>query len=397
MQEFLIPSSKSISNRLLIIKHLSKSNAKINNLSSAEDTLLMQNLISQIENKSKETLYCNNAGTVIRFLISLLSITEGSWKIDGSERMRERPLEPLILALQSLGAEIRFIEKRKSLPIIIEGKKLSNNPIIIDSKLSSQFASSLLLISPYINGGLEISLKNPVSMPYINMTISLMKEYGAIVEKNKEKIKVMQGGYRFRETLVEGDWSSACFAYEKLCITKQENIIIKNLSPNSIQGDRIAKDYFALLGIESQFMDNNLVISYNPKAVSELQTLKFDIKNCPDIFPSLAIAGLFSNKTIIFEGIETLKHKESNRSQAVLEGINALGGKAQMDNKNRFIVYGLEDKAYLENQTQEINIKTYSDHRIAMAFGVLKTKYERVKIDNTECVSKSFPMFWANL
>lgn len=396
MKEFLIPSSKSISNRLLVIQYLSQSKAKINNLSLAQDTILMQELLSQIDNSSNETLYCHNAGTVVRFLLSLLSMKEGTWIIDADKRMKERPIEDLVDALKEIGAQIDYLEEKGKLPLRIKGQALqNNNPIKINSKLSSQFASSLLLISPYIKGGLELEIDSPVSFPYIQMTISLMREFGAKVQEKQNRIRVEQGEYIFKETLVEGDWSSACFAFEKLCISNRCKMIIKNLSPNSFQADRIAMDYFSYLGIESQFKDNNLNISYNPQSISKQETLIFNIKDCPDIFPSLAIAGFVSNKTIIFEAVETLKHKESNRLKAVLEGLHSLGAKAEIDQKNRFVIKA--NNQTLENPKEKIIIKTYNDHRISMAFGMLREKYDYIIVDDYECVNKSFPYFWLNV
>lgn len=396
MKEFLIPSSKSISNRLLVIQYLSQSKAKINNLSLAQDTILMQELLSQIDNSSNETLYCHNAGTVVRFLLSLLSMKEGTWIIDADKRMKERPIEDLVDALKEIGAHIEYIGETGKLPLKIKGQALqSNNPIKINSKLSSQFASSLLLISPYIKGGLELEIDSPVSFPYIQMTISLMREFGAKVDEKQNRIRVEQGEYIFKETLVEGDWSSACFAFEKLCISNKCNLLIKNLSINSLQADKIAMDYFSLLGVESQFKDNNLNLSYNPQNISKQETLIFNIKDCPDIFPSLAIAGFVSYKTIIFEAVETLKHKESNRLKAVLEGLHSLGAKAEIDQKNRFVIKA--NNQTLENPKEKIIIKTYNDHRISMAFGMLREKYDYIIVDDYDCVSKSFPFFWLNV
>lgn len=396
MKEFLIPSSKSISNRLLVIQYLSQSKAKINNLSLAQDTILMQELLSQIENSSNETLYCHNAGTVVRFLMSLLAIKDGTWIIDAHERMKERPIEDLVDSLKEIGAHIEYIGEKGKLPLKIKGQALqSNNPIKINSKLSSQFASSLLLISPYIEAGLELEIDNPVSLPYIQMTIALMREYGAKIEEKQNRIKVEQGEYTFKETTVEGDWSSACFAYEKICIYPRCKILIRKLNPHSLQADKTAMDYFSLLGVESQFINNNLHLSYNPENISNQETLTFNIKHCPDIFPSLAVAGFVCNKTIIFEGIDTLKHKESNRLNAVLEGLHALGADAEIDNKNRFVIKA--NSQTLENPKENIIIKTFNDHRISMAFGMLGVKYDNIKVDDKECVRKSFPQFWQNV
>ncbi len=396
MKEFFIPSSKSISNRLLVIQHLSQVKAKINNLSLAQDTILMKELLSQIENSKNQTLYCHNAGTVLRFLLSLLAIKEGKWIIDGDERMKQRPIQPLIYALKALGAQINYIDVEYCLPLKIQVKALkSNNPVKINSNLSSQFASSLLLVSPYIEGGLELEIENPVSLPYIQMTIALMREYGAKIEEKQNIIKVQQGKYTFKETTVEGDWSSACFAYEKICIYPGCKILIRNLNPHSLQADKTAIDYFSLLGVESQFINNNLHLSYNPENISNQETLTFNIKHCPDMFPSLALAGFISNKTIIFEEIDTLKLKESNRTEAVKEGLQKLGADAEIDRNNRFVIKAT-NKSF-ENPKEKTIIKTFNDHRISMAFGMLQVKYDNIIVDDKECVNKSFPNFWQNV
>lgn len=396
MKEFFIPSSKSISNRLLVIQHLSQSKAKINNLSLAQDTLLMKELLSQIENSKNQTLNCHNAGTVLRFLLSLLAIKEGKWIIDGDERMKERPIEPLVNALKALGAQINYSGVEYCFPLKVQGKALkSNNPIKINSNLSSQFVSSLLLVSPYIEGGLKLEIENPVSLPYIQMTIAMMREFGAKIEEKQNRIKVEQGEYILKDTTVEGDWSSACFAYEKICIYPRCKILIRNLNPNSLQADKTAMDYFSLLGVESQFINNNLHLSYNPENISNQDTIIFNIKHCPDIFPSLAIAGFVCNKTIIFEEIDTLKHKESNRLNAVLEGLHALGADAEIVQNNRFVIKAT-NKSF-ENPKEKTIIKTFNDHRISMAFGMLQVKYDNIIVDDKECVNKSFPNFWQNV
>lgn len=397
MQEFKVPSSKSISNRLLIIQYLSENKAKINNLSTAEDTILLQNLLNQIQTNPLERFYCQNAGTTTRFLIALLALKEGNWLIDGEKRMRERPIKPLLEALQTLGAEIKYLEKPHQLPLEIVGDKLQKNKHIeIDSKISSQHISALLLISPYIGRITLSTSNNPVSQPYIEMTLSLMQEYGAKLKQNKNNITIFPIPYTFKECQVESDWSSACFAYEKLCIMQKGELYIKNLLPNSLQADQIAQKYYQCLGIESIFKNNNLILTYNPKIISKQSHIIFNIQNNPDIFPSLAISGLFSSKKISFEGISNLKYKESNRIEAVYNGIKALGAEVQISPNAFTIEPFVKQNNLLENLKPTI-VETHNDHRIAMAFGLLGLKYPQITIDNKTCVSKSFPNFWENI
>ena len=208
MQEFKVPSSKSISNRLLIIKYLSQSDKTIKNLSLADDTILMQNILSQIDTNPSKLIFTDNAGTVTRFIISLLALKHGDWQIDADPQMRERPIKPLLDALKSLGAEINHLERNDKLPIqIIGGKLIGGKTIKIDSNKSSQFLSSLLLISPYIKDGLSIQVdEDMVSKPYLNMTTSLMKEFGAKIREEENHLIISPSEYNFKETQVENDY-----------------------------------------------------------------------------------------------------------------------------------------------------------------------------------------------
>lgn len=395
MQEFKVPSSKSISNRLLIIKYLSQSNKAIKNLSIADDTILMQNILSQIDTNPSKLIFTDNAGTVTRFIISLLALKHGDWQIDADPQMRERPIKPLLDALKSLGAEINHLERNDKLPIqIIGGKLIGGKTIKIDSNKSSQFLSSLLLISPYIKDGLSIQVdEDMVSKPYLNMTTSLMKEFGAKIREEENHLIISPSEYNFKETQVENDYSSACFAFEKLSIQGGKDLFIKNLYPNSLQADSIAISYFSNFGIESRFENNGLRLSYIKENISKEKTLLFDIKNCPDIFPSLVMTALFSEKRVVFKGIESLEFKESNRIQAMSEGLKKIGAKVIIE-EDSFIIDGFQTKKLTD---KPIIIKTYDDHRIAMTFAIATLKFPNIQLDNKDCVSKSFPMFWKNI
>lgn len=395
MQEFKVPSSKSISNRLLIIKYLSQSKANINNLSLADDTILMQKLLLQIQKSPSEIFFCHNAGTVTRFLISLLSLKEGIWRVDADNKMKERPIKPLIDILKELGIKINYIEHEDILPIEIIGGSLKGGKTIkIDSTLSSQFASSLLLVSPYIKEGINIEMEEEiVSKPYIEMTISLMKKFGAKIQLKENLIIISPSEYSFNEIEVENDWSSACFAYEKLCILEKGKIFINNLYIDSLQPDSIAKEQFSFLGIETKFRNGGIELSYNQKIKSKKKELLFNIKDSPDIFPSLSMASLLSGKKVSFEGIKSLEYKESNRIKAMLEGFKQIGANIYLE-EDKFIVDGFQTNQF---SSQPILIKAYNDHRIAMAFAIAALKFPNIQIDNKDCVSKSFPMFWNNL
>ncbi|MDR0971450.1 MAG: hypothetical protein LBM25_03590 [Bacteroidales bacterium] len=396
MKELFLPQGKSIINRLLVIYFLKGENRDNIKINASLDTLLMSNLIKQIEEGKDKTFFCYNAATITRFIISILALKKGFWIVDAQEQMQKnRPIYPLVDALRLLGAKINYLDKENNLPISIEGGLIRGGiKIEIDNTITSQVVSSLLLISPYLKGGLEIGLKdNKTSFSYINLTISLMRQFGILVEKIGDNIiKIPESEYKIKEIEIENDWSSACFAYEQLALQRKGEIFIRNLFPNSLQADSKAKDYFSLLGIRTQFIDKNIILSYDNTSSNSKDELSFNLIDSPDMFPSLAVSGYFSGKKVIFYGINNLQYKESNRLSAVEEGLISLGAKVII-NKESFTIMPIE-KSNIPNKN--IIIKTYDDHRIAMAFYLVKLIKENLEIDNRDCISKSFPLFFEN-
>lgn len=390
MRRLSVPSSKSINNRLLIIEQLSKNKAgRLINLSTAEDTLLLQRLIGDLNQGNTNRFYCDNAGTVSRFIIGLLSITKGEYIVDGSQRLRQRPMKPLIEALRKLGVGINCLEREGFLPIeICSSGEINGGEIDIDTNLSSQFLTSLLLIAPKFSKTSIFNLSGSnMSLPYIEMSVELIREMGIDIEFKDNKIKVEPGEYNLKDIIIEADWSSASFGYELAYITK-EVVFIPNLKPNSIQGDSISKEYFSYFGIETIFnQDGGILI---PKQETSIEDLEFNIGNCPDLFLPLAVCGALSQRRIVFKNTSTLKHKESNRIEAIKYNINNLGFET-IEEENSLIIC----KKRKEIKTKEI--KSFDDHRVAMAFGLLKLMDNEISVDNPECVKKSFPEFWENI
>lgn len=390
MRRFSVPSSKSISNRLLIIEQLSKNKeGRLINLSMAEDTLLMQRLIGELNQGNTNRFYCDNAGTVSRFIIGLLSITKGEYIVDGSQRLRQRPMKPLIETLRKLGVGINCLEREGYLPIeICSSGEIIGGEIEIDTNLSSQFLTSLLLIAPKFSKTSIFNLSGSnISLPYIEMSVELIREMGIDIEFKDNKIRVEPREYNLKDIIIEADWSSASFGYELAYITKEE-AFIPNLKPNSIQGDSISKEYFSYFGIETIFnQDGGILI---PKQETSIEDLEFNIGNCPDLFLPLAVCGALSKRRIVFKNTSTLKHKESNRIEAAIFNLNNLG----------FETIEEEDSLIISKKRKEINTKeinSYNDHRVAMAFGLLKLMDKEISVDNPECVKKSFPDFWENI
>lgn len=395
-----LPSSKSISNRLLVIKHLSKSNQPIINLSDSEDTCILLKALESIENKdfNKEntnqnnTFYCKNAGTSTRFLIALLAITEGNWVVDTDKRMNERPILPLIEALRFLGAEIKT-SKNNTFPIQIKGKQLSANKDIISfNSQTSQIISALVLISPYIKGTTKIKIpENQNSLPYIDMTISLVNRFGGRVEKQGNLLICRESKYNFSSCRVEDDYSSLCFILCFVCVGKLKNVKIKTLQTNTLQGDIRAIDMFKKLGLSVSHSDDYTILSYTLDKEEKTEDLVFDLKDTPDIFLPLAVASYVSGKRIVFKNLSNLRVKESNRLENIMIELNKLGERCKVV-ADSFII----EKGEI-NTNQKASFKVYDDHRMAMALSSISLICNEVEIDNIDCVTKSWKNFWKDI
>jgi 3-phosphoshikimate 1-carboxyvinyltransferase len=392
--EIQLPASKSISNRALIIQYLSGNKLQLDNLSSADDTQLMISLLKRIEaNKGSDSpiqIDCNNAGTVLRFLTALLAITTGKWLIDGSDRMKERPVGILVESLNALGANIHYVEKDGFPPLLIYGKNLKGRELEIDGSVSSQYISALMLIAPVIAGGLTINLTEKASSrPYIDMTLELLKLFGCRTSFQKDTIRIEQQEFQSGHLSIESDWSSASFWYEMAAFAKEANLVLKGLQRNSIQGDSILPEIFNQFGVNTEFLPNGIKLTKSKHKATEF---KFDFKNYPDLAqPFIATcAGL--NIIGNFTGLESLRIKETDRIIALQSELKKLGYDVRLENDSELRTLNTD----LPNQASD-PIKTYGDHRMALAFAPLSLKLGTVQIENQEVVSKSYPHYWEDL
>lgn len=364
--EIDLPSSKSISNRLLIIQALCKEKFELQNISDSDDTKCLQRALLSKEN----TIDVGHAGTSFRFLTSYLSIQNGDeYILTGSDRMKERPIKELVDSLKELDAEIEYIEEENFPPLKIKGVKLKGKRIKIDGSVSSQFISSILLVSPTIKGGLEIEIKGDlVSKPFVLMTLKLMSEFGVNWDWTENKIKIVEQNYLSEKYKVESDWSAATFWFQIASLSDNCNIKLNGLAENSIQGDKKVRNFFKNLGVESEFVNNQLILTKIPERTFPE---KVDLIETPDVYPSLKCTLFVKRISTEISGIQTLKDKETNRISAV------------------------------ENEMKKLHqskiIETYNDHRMAMSFAPLCLKYGKLQINNAEVVSKSYPNFWEDL
>lgn len=391
-----LTGSKSISNRILIIRALGEHTFPIENLSKSQDTLTLEKLLSSNE----ETLDAGHAGTTFRFLTSYLCLQEGKKTLTGSDRMLERPIGPLVDALRSVGADIEYLGKEGFPPLQISGPlSLTSNKISISGKVSSQFLSSLLLIAPYLSEGLELEiLDDLVSRPYLEMTLKLMELYGASFTWENNIIKVQAGQYISKDFFVEGDWSSASYHYIAVGLSDVNEVVVEGLSENSIQGDARIVAYAKQLGIETQYVKNGIKISKDSSQTAP-DIVEYNLIEQPDLCQSLACLCAGLGVSAMFSGLQTLHIKETDRIAALkneLEKFNVSFAKLppKFSPKSDETYYLLQGK--ITKKESSTNIATYHDHRMAMAFAPLSS-ITKLTIEDPLVIVKSYPDFWNDM
>lgn len=387
-----LPASKSISNRLLILKAVAGfTDVEINNLSDARDTQILQNILSNLD--SHNTLDVQDAGTAMRFLTAYLSCIDGEWILTGSDRMQQRPIGALVNVLRSMGADIEYLKNKDYPPFKIHGKKLKGGSVIVDASISSQFVSALLLISPLFKEPLELHLENDlVSTSYINMTLRLMRQWGASFTWNNHIISVENKAYQkpTEKVFVESDWSAASYFYSILALAKEGEITLPNLVKNSLQGDSICPDLFEQLGVSTQFTGNGILLK---KKGARAEKFAYNFINCPDIAQTLAVCCAAKHIFTDLRGLQTLALKETNRITALK---TELGKFSRVPAKE---VKSLKSSIHIHSKLkiQDVSIATYNDHRMAMSFAPLALCCNKIIIENPSVVDKSFPHYWDEL
>lgn len=380
-----LPTSKSLSNRALIIQALCQQPFAIGHLSDSDDT---NNLIEQLSS-SDAIKDVGSAGTNMRFLISLLAITPGDYILTGNERMQQRPVAELVDCLKSLEAAITYKKNNGFPPLEISGKKLSGGKVKIDGSISSQFISSLLMIAPCLEKGLEIEIQgNVVSRSYIDMTLGLMNYFGIKTTINQNTITIPPQTYHAKDYEVEKDWSSAAFWYGLISHSPiGTKILFINLSLNSLQGDRKAVEYFKFLGVSSTEQHNGILIE---KTENKISNLDIDLIDEPDLFPVLAFSCASLAVCARFTGLKTLNLKESKRIEAV---------KTELEETGAITISGDDYFEITEYNPQPPNLvfDTYNDHRMAMAAAVFMQPDKQIIIHGSEVASKSYPDFFEHL
>ncbi len=400
-----VPSSKSISNRALILQYLfGADEVTISNLSMAKDTELLMQCLDQLayhksvletNSKSSYVIDAWNAGTAFRFLTALLATTPGNWILTGDNRMQERPIKPLVDALLSLGADVSYMSKDGFPPLKIMGKKLEGGDVFMNTQQSSQFVNALLLVAPTFPQGLRIELEaNPVSESYIENTLGVLKHFGIECSRNQNIIEVQYTDRIKVGFAVEADWSSIAFFCLVAALADVAEIIIENVSPKSIQGDIIISQIAVQYGVQFSFSDNQLWIIKNKFTSATLtkKKLTLDFRSTPDLTQPVAAMSAGLGIETDFLGIDHLALKETDRLQALENEL----AKLNVDFKRKNDAYALAVNVPIPTNSG-ISFQSYNDHRMAMALAPLCLKLGKVEINNPEVVGKSFPTYWDEL
>lgn len=395
-----LPSSKSISNRLLVIRALASKDFDIAHLSDSDDTLLLQDLLQKIREhqgrSSMTELDTSNAGTVMRFLTAYLSMVPGKWILTGADRMKQRPIGILVDGLKSMGAQIDYLSKLGYPPVMIHGTSLKGKEIIVDPGISSQFISALIIIGPKIPGGLTLHLSGPaVSFPYVKMTIGLLKDFGIHVVQERSRIFITEGDYLPCNFKVESDWSAAAFWYEAAALADNVDLELEGLSRESLQGDSVISDIFRAFNVVTEFTGKGIHLTKSSEPIQENQ-FKFNFSDHPDIAPAVITSCAILGLNGIFTGLKSLQIKETDRLLALKTEYEKIGIKAETYSTGNLIP-AMEITASRIACQPGLQIKTYGDHRMAMTFSPLAILNGNIRIEDPEVVTKSYPGFWNDL
>lgn len=390
-----LPASKSISNRALIICALAGSKTLPENLSDCDDTEVIVNALRD----NPYEINIKAAGTAMRFMTAYLAVTPGEHVITGTERMKHRPIAVLVDALKQLGADISYVGENGFPPLRIRGKNLEGGELSIAGNISSQYISALLMIGPVLKKGLSIRLTGEIiSRPYIDLTLWMMREFGADAEwSGVDTICIKPQPYNQREYFIESDWSAASYWYEMVALNRKQDdeVRLLGLMDGSKQGDSSVRYIFSLLGVKTIFEDCE---QGQPTAVRLRNTgrcvprLEYDFVSAPDLAQTFVTCCCLMGVSFRFTGLQTLKIKETDRIEALRAEMLKLG----------FVIKDVDGKELVWNGERcapdhSMGIDTYEDHRMALSFAPLSIKVGEIIVNNPYVVTKSYPHYWEDL
>ncbi len=388
----VLEPSKSLSNRALIIRSLCQEPFEIEHLSTSDDTDALIAMLSARE----DDLYSGHAGSSYRFMVARACLLDQEVTIDASEQLRRRPIGPLVRALQALGADITYLNKEGFPPLRVRpapglGQKV--HAITLQSGISSQYITALLLIAPCLPHGLRIHLLDePVSASYIHMTLSMMEYFGAAYTWKENTIEIAPGAYKARKFRVEGDWSAASYYYAMAALAEEADVTIEGLNEKSVQGDAEVAELYKRFGVETTFEKEGIRLS-KVKNQAKPKEFMHDFSKTPDLAQTVMVtlAGLGIRGKLM--GLKTLRIKETDRLRAMQTELARVKTNLEIREENQNIHCLLSGKAKWKDKAR---IDTYEDHRMAMAFTPLAL-IRPVIIRDPDVVSKSYPGFWRDI
>jgi 3-phosphoshikimate 1-carboxyvinyltransferase len=384
------PSSKSESNRVLVIHALAGKEGELQNLSNARDT---QTMIRLLQNDNEETWDVLDAGTTMRFLTAYSAVSGKKRIMTGTMRMKERPILLLVDALRTLGADISYQEKDGYPPMLIkpfDPKQVKTNTLTIRGDVSSQYITALLMIAPLLPQGLKLELTGKIgSKPYIAMTLQLMQKFGVTAKWEGSSITVPHQNYKGTTYSVESDWSAASYWFSVAALAPEANFFIKGYKSDSLQGDRVITSIMEKMGVKSTFTNEGLHLEKITGFVA--QPFEQDFTDCPDLAQTIAIVAAAKGQVVTMSGLESLRIKETDRIAAIQNELQKFG--SDLEELVKDDTYKVVPGNFKMNNQ---HIATYKDHRMAMAFAPLALLGE-LSIENPEVVEKSYPHFWEDL
>lgn len=383
-----LPSSKSESNRVLIINALCGGKGDIRNLSSARDTQTMIRLLDS----EGHVLDVIDAGTTMRFLTAYCAAVGRDQILTGTPRMCKRPIGILVNALRSLGANIDYWKQEGYPPlhIVSRGDPLHGGELSMKGNVSSQFITAILMIAPTLPGGLQLHLEGEItSRPYMEMTRSLMAHFGVETQWEGQTIMVPEKAYTYATYTVESDWSAASYWYSIAALAEDADIFLEGLREHSFQGDIGIAEYMKFFGVNSEFSDEGVRLTkMTPKASEGL--LEIDFTETPDLAQTVAVVSAATGIPVRMTGLHTLRIKETDRINAIRDELAKFGVKVEVEGDTVCTVSGKAGPA-------EKSIETYDDHRMAMAFAPMALRQKELLVKDHEVVQKSYPEFWDHL
>ena len=387
--EIDLPASKSISNRVLLLNALCATPGRLSNLAQCDDT---DAVLSALAQPDASEVNIGAAGTAMRFLTAYFATREGrEVVIDGTERMRQRPIGVLVDALRQLGADIEYVEAEGYPPLKITGTRLHGGALTVSGSVSSQYITAILLIAPVI-GGITLTIDGEImSRPYIDMTLALMARYGVKAEWRENVIHVPACEYTALDFTVEADWSAASYWWAMQAIVPQSRISLKGLEPQSLQGDSRIAELMSQMGVTGNWCGRYLDLRSNGGVGCCCSTFA-DLSGTPDIAQTLVVMLCLMGRPFRITGLRTLRIKETDRLEALRTELRKLGYVVKVEGDDA-ISWHFETTAAEASP----HICTYHDHRMAMAFAPAAIRFPGLIIDDAQVVSKSYPLFWEHL